>query len=279
MNSNINDSNNLDKSTDQNNLNNEIKSTISNDNSEIDTQDTIVNSTNDYIDTSISDTFNTIDSKQSKYESKSPLSKLLTRFFTILKNVIKYPVEMMSSFVSAVDVPIAIMFFMVNTILSSLLFMSIFSHINTSISNIISSLSRSIYIHNTFSLLSVFVYILLLYSVFYLLFSILILFFTNIVFGYNTNFKQSICISSCISIGSLPFTTLSLVVSLLSPLTALFIFIIGIILGVIFLTCGLKGLNNIKENNIPYIIFFSIVLFLPISYFITTLTFAVLLFI
>lgn len=197
-------------------------------------------------------------SKSEKYSNRGNVGKFLTRFFTVLFSTIKYPVEMLSSFVRAVDFPVAIAFSIINILISSLLCLSISNNINNFVSNSFSMVTNMFKIKDVFPLSLVFISSILLFIIFYLILGFFIFFFTDIVFGYKTTYVQVLCIISCFSIGSLPLFIIALIVSSFSSLISIFLFVSGIILGLLSLSSGLKGVENIKDSHITYILFFSL---------------------
>ena len=56
------------------------------------------------------------------------------------------------------------------------------------------------------------------------------------------------------------------IVSMFSPVTALFIAGLGTLLGCFFVTSAIKGLNNASDNKVPYVAFLSFAVLAVITY-------------
>lgn len=232
---------------------------------EIDTVEKITTENNDNCtNTAINDA--TSDNNSDNSYSQNSVIFYFKRLFTVALKTIKTPYFMLSAFVKAADYKVALGFIIIQSFLFAGSIASIFDSVNDLLSNVTSLFSSSLYSSATFSIMKSFFVTLISSILLMLIFASIIHIFVTLLMKTKATYKQMLCIASSKCIAQIPFTVVAFIVSMFSPVTALFIAGLGTLLGCFFVTSAIKGLNNASDNKVPYVAFLSFAVLAVITY-------------
>lgn len=198
--------------------------------------------------------------------SQNPVIFYFKRLFTVALKTVKTPYFMLSAFVKAADYKVAFGFIIIQSFLFAGAIASIFDSVNDLINNLTSILSSSLYSSAAFSVAKSFFVTLISSILLMLIFASIIHIFVTLLMKTKATYKQMLCIASSKCIAQIPFTVVAFIVSMFSPVAALFIAGLGTLLGYFFVASALKGLDTTSENKVPYVAFLSFAVLAVITF-------------
>lgn len=199
----------------------------------------------------------------------SDFSLYLKRFWTVATKTVKSPASMLGAFAKANDFKVGLGFVGVNAVIFSLFIVILFGKIDSAFSNL-SSLLGTIGSLNfgsglKFPLAKIFFVTLILTFCGACVLAALLLFFTKVIFKYNTSYKQMLCVASAKSLASAPFSLLACIVIFIVPSWSLYVISFGTILGYFYVAVAMKGTGVVDEDKLTYILFFSFAAMVVVS--------------
>lgn len=197
----------------------------------------------------------------------SGFSLYIKRFWDVATKTMKSPASMLRTFVKANDFKLGLGFIGVNAAIFSLFIVILFGKVNSiilSLTNLFGRLS-SMGLESamgmgsslSFPLFKIFLVTFVLSFGGACVLAALLLFFTKVIFKFNADYKQMLCVASSKSLASIPFSLVACLFAFVMPTWSIFIVSFGALLGYFYVAAAIKGAGIVDEDKLTYILFLS----------------------